>query len=529
MASENKPLAVSSMSVSPNAKVPACGLPAEILSSIFKYCLPLPAAGARKVVLRSRSQTLAWLTLTRVCRYWRTVALNHPWMWTFPDFSFPEFAREMLKRSKSTPLDIHYFESRYMSPSSTEALLEALGHATRLASVHLSMGTDVDKAMAKLVEPAPVLHSLIVISYVNYTLPANFLGGSAPLLTSVELHRCYLPWNSPVLKCLTILSLKGDGSTNQPTPQQFRHAIQQMPSLEVLELENIFPTNKAEDPPILLPNLQRLHLAARNRFECAFVLTYISLPSTTNIHIDCRMQTSQYMSPLLSNIPRIFLPISESTAETRVLRSLMINGDSDHSEVHLLVKAWSQDEIPFDATDEKSKSTPIPNLQLSLKWVEGPRFCIVNKALLQTLPLTSLQTLHIALYPRAGYSWSPAPEIKMERLEMDIWPKTLTTLVVRGEYTTDELNLALKRWGIVGVDAPIGSHIMAFPSVQCLVLSNVNFDTYDSCPLLPSLVSALRTRLIQLPVIQKLVLKQCTGYTKTDIEMLEKVVNDVEG
>ncbi|KAK7051627.1 hypothetical protein VNI00_004606 [Paramarasmius palmivorus] len=512
-----------------NSKIPICILPAEILAAIFKYCLPLPAPRARKVLLRSRSQTLAWLTLTRVCQYWRTVALNHPWMWTFPDFSFPKFAREMLKRSKSAPLDIHYFESYSMKPRSPKVLLEALDNTSRLASVHLNMNQDLDKAVAKLVQPAPLLHSLIVISCQQLSVPAGFLGGDAPHLTSMELHRCYLPWNSSLLNSLTILSLKGDGRSNRPEPRHFTDALHRMTALEVLELDNIFPVAKAETPAVLLPKLRSLVLVARNQPECGYTLSYLSIPAATKIHISCRMSVAYYQfTPLLNNISSLFAPNPNLLADTRVIRTLVVQGDIHDNLDRLRLKSWSTDDIPLTATHDINDS-PVPDLFLELKWGTGAQFPVIAKSFLFALPFPSLQTLHIHLW-RADFStngyWYQPRSIDMERLEVDLWPDTLKILVIRGEHGLEQLSLVLGRWGVMGSHAPKGSYVMGFPSLECLVVFAVNFNKVEGG--MASLNAALGSRVGSETVIQKVVLKQCWGYSDEDLEQMKRRVNVVE-
>ncbi|KAJ6607511.1 hypothetical protein B0H10DRAFT_551566 [Mycena sp. CBHHK59/15] len=73
-----------------NALSPVSRLPPEMLSRIFLFC--------------SDSDSLKWIKeVSHICRHWRSVALGCPNLWSFPVFSQPKWADEMLKRSKMAP------------------------------------------------------------------------------------------------------------------------------------------------------------------------------------------------------------------------------------------------------------------------------------------------------------------------------------------------------------------------------------------------------------------------------------------
>lgn len=74
--------------------VPIHLLPAELLSRIFLF------------VREQATGDSTWIFSTLVCRVWRSVAIACATLWTDIDFIHPERAEEMLKRSKSVPLNI---------------------------------------------------------------------------------------------------------------------------------------------------------------------------------------------------------------------------------------------------------------------------------------------------------------------------------------------------------------------------------------------------------------------------------------
>jgi hypothetical protein len=85
-----------------------------MLSRIFLFC--------------SNPDTLSWIKeVTHISRYWRTVALACPNLWSFPVFSQPKWADEFLKRSKMAPLTVKVSESQLLPRFRVEL-------ATRLTS-----------------------------------------------------------------------------------------------------------------------------------------------------------------------------------------------------------------------------------------------------------------------------------------------------------------------------------------------------------------------------------------------------------
>ncbi|EIN04177.1 hypothetical protein PUNSTDRAFT_76971, partial [Punctularia strigosozonata HHB-11173 SS5] len=80
-----------------NAHIPVNRMPPEILQNIF-------------LLYRNDFSTAAldWTAVSHVCLRWREVALSNSSLWDSPDLRFPEWAEEMIKRARGTPLHVQY-------------------------------------------------------------------------------------------------------------------------------------------------------------------------------------------------------------------------------------------------------------------------------------------------------------------------------------------------------------------------------------------------------------------------------------
>ncbi|KAI0058017.1 hypothetical protein BV25DRAFT_1811567, partial [Artomyces pyxidatus] len=103
-------LAVFSLLEHRNSRVPINRLPVEILARVFSFYarIDIPGATMRAVSPATpRRRSLGWITITFVCRRWRQVASHHASLWSTVKFALGwEWAKEMVSRAKSVPLDV---------------------------------------------------------------------------------------------------------------------------------------------------------------------------------------------------------------------------------------------------------------------------------------------------------------------------------------------------------------------------------------------------------------------------------------
>jgi hypothetical protein len=103
----------------------------------------------------------------------------------------------------------------------------------------------LEKILANLVEPAPLLNSFSVSFFQTsntHILPQRLFSGEAPRLRELELWYCGLVWDAPVLHALTSLKMSGIHHAARPSMGQIMAVLCNMPNLETLDLCHILPT-----------------------------------------------------------------------------------------------------------------------------------------------------------------------------------------------------------------------------------------------------------------------------------------------
>ncbi|KAL0571715.1 hypothetical protein V5O48_010239, partial [Marasmius crinis-equi] len=168
---------------------PISQLPPELLVLIFDECIH-----SRDAILFEKPLYFAF---SQVCHDWRELALNTPTLWTKPDFRWPLWAQEMLRRSKEADLDITYrVESgahNILSRPFEEAMLEALSNASRITNISFNLWDTIgfEGILASLVQPAPLLHTLCLHFYSTLAedpFPERLLGDHAPSLRNLSIE-----------------------------------------------------------------------------------------------------------------------------------------------------------------------------------------------------------------------------------------------------------------------------------------------------------------------------------------------------
>lgn len=226
-------------------------LPPELLSRIFLIHSHDQKSGTSHTYnLRSSRKAVHWICVSHVCTYWRSVALNCPFLWAELNFFHPELTELMLERSMNTPLYVK-FEKDIRMTRANDQLPIALSHCKRLKYVevtsrftdHLPFPTLLDA----LGHDAPVLQTLILASTPssNIDSPKVFTLGGAPALKHLELAKFNFRWdNIPLGRSLTNLYLDPHTYPTVPTRPKwdtFLLPFVQMPLLQNLEMHDILP------------------------------------------------------------------------------------------------------------------------------------------------------------------------------------------------------------------------------------------------------------------------------------------------
>ncbi|KAJ7765442.1 hypothetical protein DFH07DRAFT_810614 [Mycena maculata] len=507
-----------------NALSPVGRLPPEMLSRIFLFC--------------SDPESLSWIKeVSHICHYWRTVALSCPNLWSFPVFSQPKWADEMLKRSKMAPLTIKA-DMTYMTPRMVNTVHSSLVQISRIGELDVKTGSRSVPEILNLTDTAPYLHSLSLASpgfsqAEHFTLPDKFLNGEAPRLRKLELTRFFLPWDSPLMANLVHLKIHNPGPTARPSMTEFVQALERMPLLETLELDNALPeiaagvsTVSMASSRTALKHLKRLAIANVSALECADVLNHLSYPPTTSTRISCVGETSTVTAfsaliPALSDVP------GQSAGNLKNLRSLYISIGFGG----IVLRGWTCSVQSFDPPATR------PFLDLDLRC---HRFMRAESEELmafacKSLPIRGLRALSLST--------------DMHEIGTKTWISTfadlptLLTVRLRGEATS--LIATLREDVFVkGVKqiprTPAVKHVgrrgslrnarksvsggLFFPALRNLVLEGADF----SAPALDTFEDALMERCERKQELWTLKLYDCNRLTPDDVERLEHIVVEVD-
>uniref|UniRef100_A0A0W0FTY3 F-box domain-containing protein n=1 Tax=Moniliophthora roreri TaxID=221103 RepID=A0A0W0FTY3_MONRR len=539
-----------------NTKIAITHLPVEILTYIFTLCVPKPGYDPNPPqksnsfidIRDDNARRIRWISFSHVCRAWRSLALNYPSLWTYPDFMIPNLAHAMVERSKPTIMDVFLPYGNYVTPGMLSQIQDNLW---RTRSLDLSVETPLmQEFVNNMVHPMPNLKLLKVscTHMSSLSLPPFFLGEEAPLLAEIHLNYCYIPWQSLLLRNVTVLSLSGDGRTNIPSGAQFLEVLREIGGLEVLELRHVFPQTMAEFSVVHIPHLCRLLLEMKID-ACADILNHITFPETTSLLIESSTdRESGAFVRLFSCLSRLYSSLSCSPS--RALKALSMEYGVIGVAFHWLVlTGWNASDISFptDAQDDH-RSRPSPDFQLTLNGY-GERTLESGDVLgaLNTLNLQFLETLLVSgrCDPQDVYEvdgGEDVPEnILLELLGDIAWSRSVKTVFLRGsdfayhgadalgEYDdgrctdvcfpdADEQNEA---------NPEANPHIFVFPALETLVILSADLKA-DTEPSIPEMLSDSFTRRWQHGVsTPKLLLNHCRS-VPDHFEELRKVFTDIQ-
>ncbi|KAK7015865.1 hypothetical protein VNI00_019029 [Paramarasmius palmivorus] len=281
-----------------NSKSPIFRLPIEVLAYIFQLCVP--TADNVHHYYYPRRARYRWLAFTHVCRFWRTIAIENPMMWSQLDFNIPELAREMIQRSNPSPMDIHFSlpSKEGMTKEDIDRAmsvpLEALSCAPRIRVLKLELSREaLPLIQPYMINPMPSLQTLSISctpewnGSMNQTalLGPNFLGGhEAPdRLTRLQLERCHTAWTYRA-PFTNLILLHIDGAPgSRPTEEAFYAMLRRSPQLKDLKL-GIYALPRARHvalPPVAFPKLDYLSLQSSipEIANCRRVVDNISFPT----------------------------------------------------------------------------------------------------------------------------------------------------------------------------------------------------------------------------------------------------------
>ncbi len=272
---------VTGLLVTHNNITPATALPPEILSNIFGYLRGPMGVGADLI------------RATQVCKRWRAVALQDPFLWT----SFPAHnvscVTACLLRSKDRPISLSLTT---MLPHSMELVLARVTRRIRSLYVVLPEAEDIEKLLKRLSRPAPLLEELHIahpsdrrhLSQRSVGVSTSPLfSAQVPSLRSLTLYRVATPFTLP----RTLLHLDYTLYEQEITLQEFLTTLAGLPLLESLRFDGVVDdlatANHATvgHATVDLPNLASLVLGLHIPNPTSMLLSALSLPASVNVDI----------------------------------------------------------------------------------------------------------------------------------------------------------------------------------------------------------------------------------------------------
>ena len=248
-------------------------LPTELLAYIFHFCT--------EVLKDPTLPYPAWLPITHVCRYWRTVALTHAKLWTSIDPGLSsQWVKVFMERSQTMLMDFDLHIAPYNPVHQTKIgfyhshnnAIQLLSDFTRLHSLHLKgIRNTIAPVLDSLCRPLPVqsLSLTILESYAEtsrdkrhtiWSISDGLFGGSAPIR---QLH--FTMMNGHIIMPHSLLHGVTHFTTNESiSPSELLDMLPQMPTLTYLKIHRLdylwskFYMDELHFSPIEMPCLTTL-------------------------------------------------------------------------------------------------------------------------------------------------------------------------------------------------------------------------------------------------------------------------------
>lgn len=274
-------------------------------------------------------QPYQWIAVAQVCHYWRSAALAVPFLWSTIWLNNVDWIKELLSRSKNTPLTVWSTDNCIQ----LESFKLVMAELPRIKGFHVEsrwLPRELEDSMSMLLarsyaKSAPGLEQLSFRSAMSwqrypshasdhtcdYRLDSIFSGCQLPSLRQLEIKSYDKRWTNLLLRpTLTHLTLSSKHFLYTPHLRETLAALAAMPLLEELDLTRVFsgyPDESDIDNPKFrlesahLPLLHKLRLS-HNAIACSLLLRHISAPVLATVVLDCSLHAkpnSPSPSPLV--------------------------------------------------------------------------------------------------------------------------------------------------------------------------------------------------------------------------------------
>ncbi|KAF6756824.1 hypothetical protein DFP72DRAFT_892414 [Ephemerocybe angulata] len=453
-----------------NRMLPVNLLPPEILSTILVSFV----SETRRSTDNSRTalgMMEPWLTVTRVCRHWRDVAMKCGRLWSNLSFSSLTFTQLMLERSLQAPLSISIYLKE--NHKFLDILTTALSQSRRLRSVDIVLDEHIPLETHE-----------------------------APPLEYLSLDGFHIPdWRSiPLSPSLTFLCIRAKNGklTTGASLEKIMSSLAAMPLLNYLEVSGLLPSDPYPPLPTLtLKHLKTLRLSAPMPAINAF-LQVVHLPKLKDLQITFKDQSRDLSS---------------------FLRALSSSWDLTRNEVQSLRLKYSEQREGYG-----HRLSCLDTLSLAFSRPEGSKPIVTDMVLnfpgqnlsvepiLRSIGRAGLAPLHTLEFDSVG------------PVHASVWTELFSDLPYLRFIT---IRQALPRGFITALKCPAGARTTPFSALENLVLDGVNFryttPGISMGPIL-DLLEAMASRPKQ---IKKLRMYRCLHFERSDMELFQTRLPDL--
>jgi len=332
---------------------PPFDLPVELLQVIFTCCTE---------IMDKKYASPPWIAITRVCRHWRAVALDHHPLWTSITSQLTlGWAKAFMERSDPLPVNVSLFTSakswRDISPSLRE-LISLLGNCTRLRSLFIFAQSSFILRFLIMLPPQTSIHtfSLHCISHPSghstaLELPVDLFRGRAPIRELSFNSYTYIVAPHWLLHGVTHFSC-----WQLIPPHALLDALREMPVLQYFELQYCdmpwSDTDAPPSPPIQMTSLMCFLMHAYSLRFFTFLLQRLALPEGAKIRLELAKQIASDVDNWAAYVP---LFLTRFPAAARISHIHLYGGNLDGC-----IRIWAG--IPFVTGYENAE------FSFSLKW-----------------------------------------------------------------------------------------------------------------------------------------------------------------
>ena len=306
---------------------PFVDFPVELLQMIFTYCTE---------IADKHYASPPWIAITRVCRHWRAVALDHHPLWTSITSKLTlGWTKAFMERSEPLPVSVSFIthaKSCYDISPSLRELIVLLSNCTRLRSLFIFAHPSFILSFLTTLPPQASIH----IFSLHCIQPPS--GHSAALELPVDLFQGQAP----------IRELSFDSSTYIVAPHWLLHgithfscrqqiplhalldALREMPVLQYFELQccNLrwIDTNALQSPPIQMTRLMCFSIRVYSLRFFTILHARLALPEGAKMRLELAYQVASDLDNWATYVP---LLLTRVPAATRISHIHLYGGNLD--------------------------------------------------------------------------------------------------------------------------------------------------------------------------------------------------------